>query len=290
MSKDWIDKAFESPEELLRCSRVKYNDFIESLKKEASTFDLELVADTEMVPGLVTYMISILGEHSVQVRKLAHDVLSDCRHALDQAVVSATRLFGSNSNNHLYFPFGRDESDFDTLFKNKGRCRNVHRDLIPLLRRMQPWWYDESSQSGNDTLRTLSLLSGPSKHTEVIGFSNELVEFNHPVIDLHEYLLFFLIPQRSDRVARDNPQFFRYIKVEGRTDYIIAVATQKSSNVVDFKSLKLGFVAIHPDRIKPSDPRPLQDYPIDMLFNDFVCQSEKIIADIKEFCRNKISK
>lgn len=134
--------AFESPKLLIEATKVSLSEFEAQAAIFAQTcrhvVSRRLDADT--------------GETIVSLS------LQDKLH--NSARINASRIVKG-----IYFPMGRDPSDFERELSIK--CKNAHSDLVSFIRRLTPYL------GGNSELWALGRMAGPNKHQRILGVGIE---------------------------------------------------------------------------------------------------------------------
>jgi hypothetical protein len=91
--------------------------------------------------------------------ELAGNIVDDLRAALDHALFGVARIGKPATAAHLlnaYFPFAGDPAQFENNMK--GRCKDVPKELYPLLRSYQPY------KGGSELLFALNEVCCANKH------------------------------------------------------------------------------------------------------------------------------
>jgi hypothetical protein len=266
-----VEDEFESCLALQEAAAESCGQFIALLLAEYGATKLQYVVDNDWHPGWMVWRFSTTARPSIKLRKLAYNVLSDCRHALDQAVVASSRCLGTDrKKSKIYFPFAKDEADFDSLYDLKnGRCRDTAQALIPELKSLRPWW------GGDNQLRTLGKLSGPNKHQVIIDFAPEIMNFYSGRAKFGSAALIAMAPRRADLINPDDIGGLSMKSPRGRTDFILAITRQNDGTEVTGVGGTAAYCA--------KEASVLHNPPIDKLMAGFAAMTEKIIAGLKGF-------
>ncbi len=164
-SNNAIFDRFESADSTLAEASEGLNDFNSILKDFALTNKAVATTDFDVKTNQYLHKVR-LPTPAKELRQKAYRVVCDARNALDQSVYAGTTYFdGKASGKNTFFPYARSPVEFDSLFKSKKiRCGNVARQLIPTLKKLEPWPRSPNHLGGNDLLWFLCKISGPNKH------------------------------------------------------------------------------------------------------------------------------
>jgi hypothetical protein len=111
-------------------------------------------------PELVKYKIRFIKPLPDSISEMTGDVIDNLRAVLDHAMYGVAVASGCSKPRSAYFPFAGDSSKIeDTL---KGRCKDIPRELWPLLRSYQPY------KGGSDRLFALNEVCNTDKHAITI--------------------------------------------------------------------------------------------------------------------------
>jgi hypothetical protein len=166
---------FESPKLLLEEARADIGDLIE--RSDAFFKAHPPTGIEEIDPKSGEKLVKIRQTSAIpgRIRTRATSVLNDLRHALDQATVAASLLLGAKGTDNVYFPFADSPVDLDHVLTGPhGRCRKVPAALHPILKRFEPFPTAATHKGGDDLLRILGRLSGPSKHRVILDIDLNL--------------------------------------------------------------------------------------------------------------------
>lgn len=98
-----------------------------------------------------------------RLRTTAYHIISDLRHALDQAVCDSALELGRKNAKGVYFPFAKNKQDFERQIEVK--CKGVHPGIVRFIEKQKPYL------GGNDYLWALSRMAGPNKHQKILHMS-----------------------------------------------------------------------------------------------------------------------
>jgi len=159
--------AFESPKLLLAGAKVSLALFEAQAAIFAQTCRHTLVQRPNQKTGGTTVVLCLQDKLSDSARIAAYRIVTDIRSALDQATGDAAIELGRANSKGVYFPMGRDPSDFEGQVRR--HCRGVHAELISFIERLKPYY------GGNSELWALGRMAGPNKHQRIlaVGFQSE---------------------------------------------------------------------------------------------------------------------
>ena len=156
-------RPFESPKLLIEDARKHIVEFDTGCKEFLKDCPYEVVQftdpNTNEKVAKICFLRRILGEF----RLMAHRILTDLRHSLDQALCDGAIELGRKDARGVYFPFGKTVSDLDAGFREK--CRGVNSDLVAFVRTFN------AHSGGDETLYAFGVLAGPSKHQRILRIS-----------------------------------------------------------------------------------------------------------------------
>ena len=172
--KDSLDDPFESPKMLVEEAFPSVDELhaacIDYMTKNQPT-KLDYVDHARKLK-IVGFRPSNAPPNKVRVR--ASRIVKDLRDALDQAAFQAAHAINPEAGINTYFPFCRDPDDFESLFGQRGRCRDIPPELRPFLKTLEPWPTGEDRAGGNDLLRALGYVAGPNKHQVTLHVTPDL--------------------------------------------------------------------------------------------------------------------
>jgi hypothetical protein len=159
---DYLE-PFESPKLLVDSGKESLAEF------ETRCADFIKICTYEVVehvdPKTKEKVVKLRFKHRIpgRLRTLVHHIVSDFRHALDQAVCDGAIQLGRTDGKGVYFPFGRDETDLAAEINKK--LRNVHPDLADYVRTLKPYVGE------NGLLCAICQIAGPNKHQRIARLS-----------------------------------------------------------------------------------------------------------------------
>lgn len=246
VTKAEIDTAFESPFEVLEEAREGLSVLLSSLSDFFSASAPALVYDFEAKTGnkLLKVRYPSLPKN---LRRKAYRVVTDARHALDQAVFAATIcLDGKARGSKTYFPHASSPAQFETLFFGRESCAHVSPRLIPTLRSFEPWPRDPGHVGGNDILKYFLKVSGKNKHEVALtpvpdlqvdwvqnAILTKSIEFSIPpnhVIGTNDFLIAILKP---DGTVQFDGSFSYRIGIDKAPSNIHNDAVQILTDIMD---------------------------------------------------------
>ncbi len=157
-----MSDAFDSSRRKLNWAK----NHLANLKREQSAFIKTTKCEifTELHPERAKHTICKmrLTQQVVPpgVAEMVGDVVDNLRSALDHAVYGIAVASGHPEAREAYFPFSRSASQFEANLK--GRCRDVPKEIYPLLRNFEPY------KGGSDALYALNAVCIANKHKLVI--------------------------------------------------------------------------------------------------------------------------
>lgn len=155
----FVDDAFESPAALLRWAHVDTR----RLERSAERFfaSRPFVIKREPIPGsdFISVMLALTKKPPASWRRLAFHALCDIRHAIDQAMFTATaRVTGTTPEADIYFPWARSPADL------RHRLKKLPPTLWPVIERLEPYPRGDDHPGGDDVVYAARNLAGPNKH------------------------------------------------------------------------------------------------------------------------------
>lgn len=99
------------------------------------------------------------------LRREAHHIVCDLRHALDQAMCDASLICGRSNADGVQFPLCKNASELSGQMKRV--CRDVHTDLLDFVASMKPYC------GGNNDLWGLGRMASPNKHQRILGLAQQ---------------------------------------------------------------------------------------------------------------------
>lgn len=154
-SKLWIAQAREDLSDFHARERAVF-----SKEHAYSVFE-----DLDRQPGAKVVGIKLSPAPDTLSTKAAN-IVGALRSALDQAIWRASVELGAAEEKIIYFPLAGSKSNFDDMFREKGRCKNIPSSLHPLLKGFEGYPRSQEYAGGNDLLYALSPISNPNKHRE----------------------------------------------------------------------------------------------------------------------------
>lgn len=93
-----------------------------------------------------------------RLRLLAHRIVNDLRHALDQALCDAAMALGRSHGKGLYFPFGKDAESLERRIAS--HCEGVDSRILDYIRGIKP--------HEDKLFYAFSVIVGPNKHQRAL--------------------------------------------------------------------------------------------------------------------------
>jgi len=128
---------FASPRQKL----VRAKKYIADLERERDLFvnDQQWSYIVEINPdiGSKEFKIRFTGDVSDRFSDIASNALQNLRSALDHSINSTARVSGKRDPRNAYFPFGDTPNGLEQAIK--GRCKDVHPDIVSLVRTFRPY-------------------------------------------------------------------------------------------------------------------------------------------------------
>jgi hypothetical protein len=121
--------------------------------------------DTEREPGFKVFGIKMAAPPETLPTRAAQ-IVNSLRSALDQATYRASVLLGADTKEKIYFPLSGCKGNFDAMFLDKGKCKNIPRELHSFLKGCQGYPRSPDHEGGNDLLYAIGPISNPNKHTD----------------------------------------------------------------------------------------------------------------------------
>lgn len=153
------DSPFDSARLLLDGAREDIEKF-ESLEAVYAN-DPEtagLVREMDPKTGDKLVKLKVLKQPPRDLRRLSHHIVSDLRHALDQATFAASEIILGSEPDSVYFPFAMNPKDL------AHRLKKIPPELHAFLAAQEPYPRGNGYPGGNNLLRLLGTLAGPNKH------------------------------------------------------------------------------------------------------------------------------
>lgn len=155
-------QPFEGPLAAIEAARENLADFEARCKAFIAECNYEVVRRHDAKTDETVVLLKYSHRPPAALRARATSILSDTRHALDQAVCDAAVKLGRKNAKGVYFPVGKDAIDLEAAIAS--RCKDVHPEVLDFIRACKPYY------GGNDVVRTASSLA-TTKHSRVIQLS-----------------------------------------------------------------------------------------------------------------------
>lgn len=149
---------------LLSWAREDAEDFDSIAQAFFDTQPYEAFGEVDPDTGEVTQKIRILDPPS-ELRKLAAHVLSDLKHALDQAAFAASAALLSRPPDTLYFPVASHPNDLNAKLQNGAYPVELHATFKAL----EPYPTGNGYSGGSDDFCALSKMANTSKHVVAVS-------------------------------------------------------------------------------------------------------------------------
>jgi hypothetical protein len=194
-AKTWIVQAREDLSDFQARERAVF-----SKEKGYTVFE-----DVDRQPGIKVVGLKLAKPPETLSTKAAN-IVGALRSALDQATWRASVLLGASESEKIYFPFAGTKTNFEDMFREKGRCKNIPAELHTLLKALEGYPTSKDYSGGNNLLYALSAISNPNKHTETyrvgieVANAGELKTFRGDIHEMH-------FPPKYD-AARNEIVFF----------------------------------------------------------------------------------
>lgn len=153
---------FEGPLEYLAAAREHLTAFESLCDSFVRSCDYEVVRTRDNKTSEEVISLRFSKRPTPRLRAKATSILSDIRNALDQAVCDAAVALGRKNAKNVYFPLGQNAADLEDAIK--GRCRNVHPEILDFIRACKPYY------GGNDIVRTACQII-TDKHSRILRLS-----------------------------------------------------------------------------------------------------------------------
>ena len=142
MSQDYFESS------RIRLTRAK--ELIGDFKTQAETFlksrPFEGVSEVNQEKTHQEFKVRFTQPLPTRLTSLAVDAIENLRASLDNVLFSVTRAAGNTSAHpHAHFPFCSELGKFENTIK--GRCKDLHGDIVSLSRHYRPYG------GGDDVLR-----------------------------------------------------------------------------------------------------------------------------------------
>lgn len=120
------------------------------------------IIDVESDPLNDVYKLQLTSPIPSTIKAIVADSINNIRASLDHAVCASVKLFGRSAN-VACFPFAESVLGLENTIK--GRCKEVHPEIVSLMREFKPY------KGGNDLLWSVSKISALNKHQSLLALN-----------------------------------------------------------------------------------------------------------------------
>lgn len=152
----WND-PFYSPKYSISRGWFHVDEFHSRLKAFLDSAPYNIVTEIDADTGNYVQKIKLVKAIPNDLEGCAIDAASNFRNALDQAMFAIVRK-------ETYFPFGKTDFDFENAVK--GRCVDVPKEIINVIRELKPY------VGGDDYLWSLNKLANTNKHGVIVPIAS----------------------------------------------------------------------------------------------------------------------
>ena len=154
---------FESSRFTLESADEALTDFRKCVKHFTDQNIYTIVNRLDAKTGQKTFSFRFEERIPGKIRVLASRIVTDVKHSLDQALSDAAMALGRSDSNGLHFPIGNSQQNFEGELKR--RCRNVHGNILNVIRKFEPY------EGGNTSFYRFLSLAGRAKHQRILKVS-----------------------------------------------------------------------------------------------------------------------
>jgi len=150
------DDPFYSPKYSISRGWFHVDNFHSRLKAFLDSAPFNIVTEIDADTGNYVQKIKLVKAIPNDLEGCAIDAAGNFRNALDQAMFVIRK--------ETYFPFGKTDLDFENAVK--GRCVNVPKEIINVIRELKPY------VGGDDYLWSLNKLANTNKHGVIVPIAS----------------------------------------------------------------------------------------------------------------------
>lgn len=145
------------------------NDHIQDMHKRVveffKTHPYEVFTEADLSGERETLKVKLNASPPNEISIIVAEAIYHLRSSLDQLTCELAKANGVTDTSKTYFPFAKDENDFNTK-SVQNKIKMLHPDAISMLSDLKPY------RGGNDLLWILGPLANIDKHREIISIGS----------------------------------------------------------------------------------------------------------------------